>query len=642
MKKIIPFLLLVSLIPIANATPFQDMREYEIWVGQSTSTTGAVGTTTYTLPALPYGYARTQLQAFWIISATYTAPSGPPAGTQTFQFVSDGTNVAGCTWSLTRTTLGIGVGIMTGESHFFIRCLQPLTYTPGSHTYAVTIGGTIVVAASRTDFTIKFLDRITDDTLDKLQTNVNANTNITRVNVNSNTNSTGLINRININSNTNTTSDELSNGTWSRWDYSSNRVHLRQINNPPSVLDITTSDSIGRIFDKYGYGYFFAGDDTDLTNDAQDYGLYSDRRQSLAHYGNITLFTSFTPQKRTPSESGLMGAMIANYESGAPNTYWKIRIQNGASQSTCDNDEDLWRIAYSHGSTNIFGTECFPYDEQYTFTLTRDVTTNTVEWVVNGNTDGPFTYTTDPSTSFDGMIVIGSCGPSGTGTDCVDATSASAGVTSSKDYRGIVQELRVWDHIISDENLTQLADPLDDTFKFCTEGTENVLYHLEPYLVQPLQNCIERANIFITTNNNVFEGGMNVTYTNQTFNATVYLNQTLSGNITQNYFNTTTEGNLTRILQAETSVIANSLDAFFWLALITLSVIVPRHLPNKIAGMAVAALLAGFAIFWGFQTFPESGFKSISFFIGFAALVFSIVLVNNENRKRRMQRGDDY
>lgn len=546
MKYILPILLLTIAFTSTVSGDYTDVRDYQWWVLQSNTANGAVATTSITVPATPYSPTRAGLQSVWEISATYGS-NEPLTGVSTiaYQLVIDGTNVAGCTWTVTRAAVEFvpALGLLTvlrQSDNFLVRCLDTgNTIDPGAHTLAITATGTNPVVESRVDVMLLMTDSLTVPAV--TVTNLNS----LQTNVNSNTNATGLINRMNINGNTNSTvnriADEMENGTWARWDYSSNRVHLKQINDPIPTLDISGVSFTDRIFDKYGYGYLFLGDDTDITNDAQDYGLYSDRRQSLNHFGDLSLFTSFTPLKRTPTESGLVGPMIADYNSNAPNSYWKVRIQNGGAISACDFDEDTWRIAYSHDVTNIFGNECFPYDEQYTLILTRNVTANTVSWSVNGDTDGPFSYTTDPQTGFDGMIVIGSCGPSlGTTQDCVDATSASTGGSiNSKDYAGVVQELRVWDHLVDSANLTLLADPFDNAYKFCTEGTESVLYHLEPYLVQPLQNCLELSSTFISIGDSL----------TQVFNGTNYLNQTINGNVTQSFFNTTVENMPSELLE---------------------------------------------------------------------------------------------
>lgn len=133
------------------------VTEWEDWITQSTSTTGAIGTTAFTVVTTPHG-ANVDRQSVWVISATYTAPSGPPGGTQTFQFNVDGAAIAGCTWSIARTTLGLGVGVMTTESNFYVRCLNATAVNAGPHTLSITIGGTTIVTASRTDVTLRQTD----------------------------------------------------------------------------------------------------------------------------------------------------------------------------------------------------------------------------------------------------------------------------------------------------------------------------------------------------------------------------------------------------------------------------------------------------------------------------------------------------
>lgn len=157
---------------------FTDTRGYDWFIAQSNGGAGAVATTGITVPATPYGFARTGLQSVWEISATYQSVE-PTSGTSTvtFQFQVDGTNLSGCSWVITRTAteitaLGLPVlsSALSSDHSFFVRCLNATVVNPGAHTYAITATGTNPVTNARTDIMLKQMDSVTDTSLDALAT----------------------------------------------------------------------------------------------------------------------------------------------------------------------------------------------------------------------------------------------------------------------------------------------------------------------------------------------------------------------------------------------------------------------------------------------------------------------------------------
>lgn len=157
---------LILFLPLAGAS-YTDVREYEWWILQSTVTTGAIAAAPITVPTNPYTHARASQQSVWEISATYTAPAIAGGGTQTFAFQVDGVAITGCTWSITRGAVALGL-VVTTESNFLIRCLHPGTLTSGAHTITIAVGGTALTTAARTDIILRQTDTITDATLDPL------------------------------------------------------------------------------------------------------------------------------------------------------------------------------------------------------------------------------------------------------------------------------------------------------------------------------------------------------------------------------------------------------------------------------------------------------------------------------------------
>lgn len=130
---------------------WEKASQEQVWMAQSTSSTGAVGATTVFVPEERDKEPLVSGFSTWEISGTFSAPAQPGTSTQTFQFQVDGTNVAGCTWTLIRGAVAVGL-IVVSESNYLARCPNPFYVEPGSHTLSVVIGGTTVVTASRTDF----------------------------------------------------------------------------------------------------------------------------------------------------------------------------------------------------------------------------------------------------------------------------------------------------------------------------------------------------------------------------------------------------------------------------------------------------------------------------------------------------------
>lgn len=166
------FILILALVslPLAEAS-FTDVRTYEWWIHQVTTGTGGWGPTSITVPATPHGHSVSSRTSIWEHSIAYHV-STSVTGTQTFAFLVDGVAITGCTWSMTRATLGLGVGVIHDDSQFFIRCLNATAVNPGTHTIQVTTAGTAIVSNVRHDLVLKQQDVVTDATLDQLATTV--------------------------------------------------------------------------------------------------------------------------------------------------------------------------------------------------------------------------------------------------------------------------------------------------------------------------------------------------------------------------------------------------------------------------------------------------------------------------------------
>lgn len=593
---------------------FSDVREYTNHTINATDANGIVAATSFVYPSAPHGMTVTARRTYVDWAAGVTADEPAPA-TVNDAYTITLTIKESSTTKITCNIIFSRDNSLAGKIEFFNNAYCGGTALVPGTTYTWEVSVVMTTGTNKISdavYSLQFIqtDTVTDETSDV----VNSQSIVNRVNINSNTNSTVLSSRTNINSNTNSTSDELSNGTWARWDYSNNRNHLEVFQNPITIRGEKN---------KQAYGYLFPGGDSDSAND--DPSFFIPRREEFLIH-NMSLTTNFRPDN--PGGGGSTFGEILLLSDVSTGAWWRIGTYDGSRALVgCQATEFV--IFYYHSPMpalpGIEGSVCLTYGIPHYLSLIRDDYNQTITWNIDGTTEGPFSYASTPLSGVPttASLIIG--GPQ----------TISGGIPfdcSNPCYKGTLTEFRLWNDVIPLTNLTKIANPSDEYLKFCAEGTELALYYFEPYLVQPLQNCLS-----LSTNNFVTNIGEMV---NQTFNSTVYLNQTLSGNITQNYFNITDGGNLTHILAQETATIANSIDAFFWLALIALTIIVPKYMPNKALAMGLSALLACFAIFIGFSTFPESGFKSISFFIGFLAFIFSIVLVNSENKKRKMR--DEY
>lgn len=174
-------IILFSLVSPNASASFTDVRDYQWWVLQDNTAGGAIASTSVTVPGTPYSHARTALQSVWEVSATYQSVE-PSSGTSTvtFQLVVDGSNVNGCSWSITRSSTEIvALGIvpvltssLSSDHHYFVRCLNATAVDPGAHTVAISATGTNPVTTSRTDVMLRQTDSVLDTTLDAVETNI--------------------------------------------------------------------------------------------------------------------------------------------------------------------------------------------------------------------------------------------------------------------------------------------------------------------------------------------------------------------------------------------------------------------------------------------------------------------------------------
>lgn len=135
---------------IDEASEFEQASQEMVWVHHANPSNGAIATTTVKVPRERDKEPIVSSFSTWEVSGTFSAPMVAGGGTQTFQFQADGANIAGCTWTVIRGAVALGI-VVTQESNFLLRCPHPFYLEPGSHTVAVTTAGSSLVTASHID-----------------------------------------------------------------------------------------------------------------------------------------------------------------------------------------------------------------------------------------------------------------------------------------------------------------------------------------------------------------------------------------------------------------------------------------------------------------------------------------------------------